>query len=322
MKLDQLTAPFPYFGGRSRVAKKILKRLGDVTVYVEPFAGSLAVLLAGAPHKREIVCDINGFVVNFWRALQHDPDTVAHYADYPTYHDDLTARHRWLVQWARDKGTSLSDDPDWYDPQAAGWWAWGASNWIGGGWCVGASGDKRPHVGSHTGGQGLQVQRHDLKGVGIGSGDRLRSYFYTLAQRLSGVVVLNRSWESALTPSLLMHTRTEPKPPVGILMDPPYLVDERSADLYTSDQIGTSNNSAEESYRWARKWGARYRIAYCCRDGDFPVPAGWTAETHTFGGVKRKARRDMVMFSPACVELPGSQQSSFEFGWDASESNL
>lgn len=41
----RLQAPFPYFGGKSRIADVIWQRLGDVANYVEPFAGSLAVLL-------------------------------------------------------------------------------------------------------------------------------------------------------------------------------------------------------------------------------------------------------------------------------------
>ncbi|KKM69533.1 hypothetical protein LCGC14_1449830, partial [marine sediment metagenome] len=40
-----LKAPFPWFGGKRRVADKVWERFGDVPNYVEPFAGSLAVLL-------------------------------------------------------------------------------------------------------------------------------------------------------------------------------------------------------------------------------------------------------------------------------------
>ena len=40
-----LKAPFPYFGGKSRVAHEVWHRLGDVTNFIEPFCGSAAVLL-------------------------------------------------------------------------------------------------------------------------------------------------------------------------------------------------------------------------------------------------------------------------------------
>lgn len=48
-----LRAPFPYFGGKSRIAHLVWPRFGDPSNYVEPFAGSLAVLLA-RPHEPRI----------------------------------------------------------------------------------------------------------------------------------------------------------------------------------------------------------------------------------------------------------------------------
>ena len=42
-----LAAPFPYFGGKRRAAPIVWRALGDPSGYVEPFAGSAAVLLAG-----------------------------------------------------------------------------------------------------------------------------------------------------------------------------------------------------------------------------------------------------------------------------------
>ena len=62
---------------------------------------------------------------------------------------------------------------------------------------------------------------------------------------------------------------------------------------------------AVDAYLWALRHGDRYRIAFCCHEGDFPLPTGWRAMRQTFGGIKRSDRRDntdMVMFSPACVE--------------------
>ena len=52
-----LKAPFPYYGGKARLAPQIWERLGNPEVYVEPFAGSLACLLArpDGPGPREIV---------------------------------------------------------------------------------------------------------------------------------------------------------------------------------------------------------------------------------------------------------------------------
>ena len=126
---------------------------------MEPFAGSLAVLLASDPHDREVVCDTSGHICNFWRALRADPEAVAYHADYPTYHDDLTARHIWLNEWAEEQAHNLRSDPEWYDAKAAGWWVWGISSWIGSGWCTGANTwAQRPHIGM-GGGEGISAQR-------------------------------------------------------------------------------------------------------------------------------------------------------------------
>ena len=159
---QRLKAPFPYSGGKSRWSKIIWPRLGtgrsSPIVYVEPFAGSLAVLLASEPHEREIVCDTSGHIVNFWRAVQWYPDEVAKYADWPTFHDDLTARHRWLRKWSVDMSHQLRSNPTWCDPKAAGFWCWGISNWIGGGFAEGQVEGQRPFVMRTPHGQGVQVQ--------------------------------------------------------------------------------------------------------------------------------------------------------------------
>ncbi len=131
----RLKAPFPWFGGKSLAANLIWERLGDVANYVEPFAGSLAILLA-RPHQPRIetVNDRDCYLANFWRAVKSDPDHVAHCADWPVSECDLRARHRWLVEQPgfREK---LLIDPEFYDAKIAGWWVWGISQWIGAGWC-------------------------------------------------------------------------------------------------------------------------------------------------------------------------------------------
>jgi DNA adenine methylase len=57
-------APFPWFGGKSRVADVVWERFGDVRNYVEPFFGSGAVLLGrpGGARGTETVNDLDGFV--------------------------------------------------------------------------------------------------------------------------------------------------------------------------------------------------------------------------------------------------------------------
>ena len=95
-----MKAPFPWFGGKRKVATEVWSALGDVDNYVEPFAGSLAVLLERPTwHKgsTSTVNDADRFVSNFWRALAADPEGVAAHADWPVNEADLEARHLWLV---------------------------------------------------------------------------------------------------------------------------------------------------------------------------------------------------------------------------------
>lgn len=79
-----LRAPFPWFGGKSRVAHLVWDRFGDVPNYVEPFFGSGAVMLARPhPARIETINDLDCYVSNFWRALQRAPEEVALDADSP-----------------------------------------------------------------------------------------------------------------------------------------------------------------------------------------------------------------------------------------------
>ena len=375
----RLRAPFPYYGGKGRWADTINERLGTVGVYVETHGGTFAVGLSRPPAPREVMTDTNAWVCNFFRSLRGDYEQTAYWADWPTLHQDLTARHRWLLRWGDEHRERMSEDPDWYDAKAAGWWVWGISSWIGHGWCDGVHGhenrqpevmiaracsiqrttlpveDKRPYAGgtngqgrgvqpqrvedkrprvNERGGQGVQQQRvsvpagaegydraprvhQSFTGQGVQiqrpvadgeilTGERLRPWFRALAQRLSRVIVLNRSWESAVTDSVLQQTPSSPKPTVGIFMDPPYkTTGGRSTGLYVGDRAGASDDVATASYEWAVAHGDRYRIAYACHLDDFPVPEGWTMEYRGFSGhrdEKKKAESlDCVMFSPACV---------------------
>jgi site-specific DNA-adenine methylase len=132
-----LKAPFPYAGGKSRIAREVWRRFGDTPNYCEPFFGSGAVLLGRPPfdgNRIETVNDIDAHLSNFWRALQADPDAVAYHANWPVSELDLHARGDWLYYRADARAwvERLRNDPDFYDAKSAGWWVWFASCWIGG----------------------------------------------------------------------------------------------------------------------------------------------------------------------------------------------
>lgn len=120
-----LRAPFPYFGGKSRAASIVWRALGDPAGYVEPFAGSAAVLL-GRPtfrgRRTETLNDADGWLVNAWRAIRSDPAAVAVHAVGPVTEIDYHARLAWLQERRTpDLVAWLEGDPEVCDAKAAGW---------------------------------------------------------------------------------------------------------------------------------------------------------------------------------------------------------
>jgi hypothetical protein len=313
---EPLKAPFPWFGGKSAIAGEVWARLGQPDSYVEPFLGSAAMLLGRpdpAPHHVETVNDADGFIANFWRALQHDPEVVAYYADWPPNEADLHARHLWLIARRPRITEALMGDPHWYDPKAAGWWAWGCSLWIGSGWCSGAGPwhsvdgelvNGNPGMGVHRqsvhlGTPGMGVHR---KSVHLGDPGRggLSAYLAALAARLRGVRVNCGDWSRVVGPSALRPVRGGT---VGVFLDPPY------ADPHAIDYSG--GNEAEPAARaWAIAHGTDpdMRIAFCTYS-DEPFPQDWEElrwkARGGYGGQGNGAGRDnalreRVWFSPGC----------------------
>ena len=135
-----LKAPFTYSGGKGRVAAHVWSRFGEVQRVVEPFCGS-AIFTLSRPewHKpgMEILGDLDGLIVNVYRAMVGNPLGLAYLADRPTIHADLAAAHRRIVEVSRagllDK---LKQDLDYYDTEIAALWLWGMSIWIAAGWCA------------------------------------------------------------------------------------------------------------------------------------------------------------------------------------------
>jgi len=136
-------APMPYAGGKRAAAPFIWQALGDVGHYVEPFAGSLANLLcrphlANRPYFSETVNDLDGLLINAWRAIQLQPDATAESASWPVSEVDQAARQWACVQWVRDRDVEkMMVDPLWCDPIIAGYWLYGMGTWIGFGFADG-----------------------------------------------------------------------------------------------------------------------------------------------------------------------------------------
>ena len=63
-------------GGKSRLLKYILPMIPKHTCYCEPFSGGLAVLLAKARSEIEVINDLNGELITFYRCVRFHPDVL------------------------------------------------------------------------------------------------------------------------------------------------------------------------------------------------------------------------------------------------------
>jgi len=308
-----LKSPFPYFGGKSRAAHLIWDRFGDVANYVEPFAGSLAVLLLRptAP-QTETVNDADGLLANFWRSIKLSPAETADHADWPVNEADLHARHLWLIGHRESMTESLMSDPEWHDPKAAGWWVWGICQWIGGGWCrvrdmqiphLGNAGRgvhrQRPHLGGDSGaaGAGIHASAFDRKTGGI------FDYFQALSARLRHVRVCCGDWSRVTGPSV-----THKHGITGVFLDPPYSA-KRARELYAKDCLRVAADARE----WAIAEGDNplMRICVAGYEGEHQFPDNWQCvKWKPRGGFDGQNRdrdnnnRDLerLWFSPHCLK--------------------
>lgn len=62
--------PVSYYGGKQRLVPHILPLIPPHHQYVEPFAGGAAVFWTKPPSAHEVINDLDGRVVNFYRVMQ------------------------------------------------------------------------------------------------------------------------------------------------------------------------------------------------------------------------------------------------------------
>jgi len=314
-----LKAPMPYFGKKDKVAPEVWKRFGNVRGYIEPFFGSGAVLLA-RPHKVrgiEVANDRDGNIVNFWRAIQANPDAVASWADWPVTELDRLARHRWLC---REEDVhafveKLVHDPDWYDVKRAGWWVWGVCSSIGGTgtWCHDAvyrgPGDERgiKAAGAMSiGGRGVNAFEGNptLREASMSIRDRFRR----LQERFRFVHIRCGDWRRCVSDSVARMTKGY----IGVFLDPPYSREVTPMDqVYAGEKEGGDLRGEVEA--WCAEHGKRreYRIAVCGYEGEYKAleKLGWRVYRWTARGGfanqigrNRNKERERIWFSRHCRE--------------------
>lgn len=99
-----LHAPFGYPGGKTRSVKNILPHLPYKKVYVEPFGGSAAILLARKPSRLEVYNDRYAGVVAFYRCLR-DPVLFGRLTEWL----ELTVHSKEEFYWCKDTWKDVND---------------------------------------------------------------------------------------------------------------------------------------------------------------------------------------------------------------------
>jgi len=287
-----LKAPFPYFGGKSSVGDVVWRHFGNPKMYVEPFCGSAAMLLARPgepPFRKEIINDYDGNVANLWRAMKYDPDGVADVAVWPTNHIDLMARKKYVLKEYDAMREKLIADPEYCDPKIAGYWAWILSNEVG---TPFSSINRIPNISHATGVCKIKNVFERIK---------------QLQGRLLEVRVVCGDWKQVMGG----NWRTADGD-CAVFLDPPYAPEQgRTNRVYRKDDLTT----ALDVLKWCKENGNNhlYKIALCGYDGEHNEleNMGWMVHARKAQGGYANAGRgnsrgkenrfkERVWFSPFC----------------------
>lgn len=202
-----LIPPFPYFGGKMRLAEAIVSHFPAHDRYVEPFAGSLAVLFAKTPESFEVVNDIDSRLMRFWRTLRDRGDELEEACS-------LTPHSREEYRLAK-KGPEPADDIE----NARQLWLLYcqsiSASYEGAGWR--APGPSRKSPGQHF--------------------SRFHERFEGLRERLAHVTLEN-------TDALRLIERFIDDPGTLLYVDPPYLDSTRSGGEYLHDMSSEIEHEA------------------------------------------------------------------------------
>jgi len=236
----KLQAPFPYFGGKAMISNDIWQLLGNPQHFLEPFAGSLAVLLARPNGMNlplsfaETVNDKDCIISNVWRALKYDPEQTCKYADDIVSHVDLMAKKKYINDNQPELLAKMSNDAEYYDCKIAGYYIWAASCWIGAGL---THPTQIPHLTDNGNGiNKTQIPHLGDNGKGINKTKRpyLADWFESLSQRLRRVRIVNGDWMQILGG----EWQGDKWNSVGIYLDPPYSnLANRDKNIYAEDSL-------------------------------------------------------------------------------------
>jgi len=285
-----------YPGSKVKVVDIVWEKFGTVSRFVEPFVGSGAVWLSRPGDKLngygEVINDRSGLIVNVWRALVHDPDTVATLVDWPGTTLDLESRQKAVHRGMEGLAEKLELDPSFYDAELAGWTIYGMC------WAV--------HARSFMNDGHCKVGRPSATPSGAHALYRppMHEWFRILQERTKKAVILCDDWSKALKPALLHGSKTDV---AAVFLDPPYGEDRRT-DLYQVD----SKSVYLDVLEWALQNGGDKRLRICVAgyqgEHDVLQDNGWDVFSWSSAQGGESRHKERLWFSPYCL---GSSHSLF-----------
>jgi len=98
-----MNGPLSYIGGKRPIAKQIIAMFPEHTTYVEAFAGGAQVFFHKPPSKVEVLNDLDGEIVNFYRVCQQ------HYEELIRYFRYMVRSREWFALLKATDPKTLTD---------------------------------------------------------------------------------------------------------------------------------------------------------------------------------------------------------------------
>jgi DNA adenine methylase len=228
----KIKAILPYFGGKRKLAGRIVEALGDHKSYWEPFCGSMAVLFAKQPCEMETVNDLHGDLINMAKVVR---DEELGFKLYERLCKTLYCEN--LFREAKEKWTETKVNGE-IDIDRAYWFF--VTSWMG---LNGVSGTERCNY---------QFALRWSRGGGQGA-TRWQSVVSSMPawhKRLRSVVIINRDGFGVLD-------NIKDGEDTAIYCDPPYF---EKSDKYVHDFEGEDHERLADSLKRFSK--ARVVVSY------------------------------------------------------------
>jgi DNA adenine methylase len=116
MKNIKIKTPITYYGGKQTMLKPIRPLIPPHSIYTEAFAGGVAVFWDKEPSAVEVLNDLNGELINFYRVLRLDYDALKTEIEV-TIHSRGQHRHAWYIY----------NNPDFFSKIQRAWAVWVSS---------------------------------------------------------------------------------------------------------------------------------------------------------------------------------------------------